>query len=60
MPAVTTDAQAELVRRYARMLRAASASAAMTHGRSERRGAGTASVGRFTRPTAPAQRTGDA
>jgi hypothetical protein len=57
--AVTTDAQADLVRRYARMLRSASASAAMTREDFQRR-AGTASSRRVTHPTAAGQRTDDA
>jgi hypothetical protein len=54
MLAATTEAQAELVRRYARMLRSASALAAMNGGVSARR-VGTRSVGRFTRQPEAAQ-----
>jgi hypothetical protein len=48
-PAITTGAQADLVRRYARMLRSASASVGMPSGIERPVAAGAASR-RFTRP----------
>jgi hypothetical protein len=56
---LATDAQAELVRRYARMLRSASASVAMTRGGSERR-VETVTSRRFTGPMAAGRQTDDA
>jgi hypothetical protein len=58
-PALSTDAQADLVRRYARMLRSASASAGMRRNGFERP-AWSASSGRFTRPMVAEQRIDDA
>jgi hypothetical protein len=56
---ITSDAQSDLVRRYARMLRSASASTGVTRrgtGRSAEAAPGT----RFTRPAAVGRRTDNA
>jgi hypothetical protein len=56
--AITSDAQSDLVRRYARMLRSASASAGVTR-RDPGRPAEAAGA-RFTRPASVGRRTDDA
>jgi hypothetical protein len=59
VPAISTAAQADLVRRYARMLRSASASTGIRRKGFERP-AWTPSSSRFVRPTMTQRRTDDA